>query len=115
MRKSAKRSTRSSQLRVNGRTIIAWMIDPTTRFTTRVDNYVKYRPSYPAAIITLLQTECGLSLEKIVADIGSGTGFLTELFLKNGNEVFGVEPNTEMRLAGERLLSRYPGLHSINA
>jgi SAM-dependent methyltransferase len=91
------------------------MIDPTTRFTTRVDNYVKYRPSYPAGIITLLETECGLDPKKVVADIGSGTGFLTELFLKHGNRVFGVEPNAEMRAAGERLLAKYPSFVSIDA
>ena len=91
------------------------MIDPTTRFTTRVDNYVKYRPSYPASIITLLESECGLTRETIVADIGSGTGFMTELFLKFGNRVFGVEPNAEMRVAGERLLAKYPSFRSVNA
>jgi SAM-dependent methyltransferase len=91
------------------------MIDPTTRFTTRVDNYVKYRPSYPAAIITLLETECGLTSESLVADIGSGTGLLTELFLKHGNKVFAVEPNAEMRAAGERLLARYPSFISVSA
>src|SRR4051812_12596792 len=91
------------------------MIDPTTRFTTRVDNYVKYRPGYPSAIITLLETECGLNREILVADIGSGTGFLTELFLKHGNSVFGVEPNAEMRAAGERLLAKYPSFVSVNA
>src|SRR5437773_12268585 len=115
MRKSAKRSTSSYQIRVNGLTIIAWMIDPTTRFTTRVDNYVKYRTSYPAAIITLLERECGLTSETLVADVGSGTGFMTKLFLKHGNKVFGVEPNAEMRAAGERLLAKYPSFVSVNA
>jgi SAM-dependent methyltransferase len=91
------------------------MIDPTTRFTTRVENYVKYRPSYPGAIITLLETECGLTGAPVVADIGSGTGFMAELFLKHGNKVLGVEPNAEMRLAGERLLAKYPAFISVNA
>ena len=91
------------------------MIDPTTRFTTRVENYVKYRPSYPAAIINLLETECSLTHEQIVADIGSGTGFMTELFLQHGNSVIGVEPNAEMRDAGERLLAKYPSFVSVSA
>jgi SAM-dependent methyltransferase len=91
------------------------MIDPTTRFTNRVDNYVKYRPSYPATIITLLESECGLTSEKVIADIGSGTGFMSELFLKHGNNVLGVEPNAGMRLAGERLLARQPSFVSVNA
>jgi SAM-dependent methyltransferase len=91
------------------------MIDPTTRFTNRVENYVKYRPSYPAAIIPLLESECGLTSEKVIADIGSGTGFMTELFLKHGNKVLGIEPNAEMRAAGEQLLAKYPAFVSVNA
>ena len=91
------------------------MLDPTKRFTSRVENYVKYRPSYPSAIISLLESECGLTAETIVADIGSGPGFLAELFLKLENKVFGVEPNAEMRAAGERLLEKYPTFSSVNA
>ena len=91
------------------------MLDPTQRFSSRVENYVKYRPGYPPAIIDLLKAECGLTRDSIVADIGSGTGLLTELFLKNGNRVFGVEPNREMREAGAKSLRRYPNFTSIAA
>src|SRR4030095_7756801 len=73
------------------------------------------RPSYPAAIVNLLETECGLTRAAVVADVGSGPGFLTELFLKHGNRVFGVEPNAEMRVAGERLLAKYQSFCSIKA
>lgn len=90
------------------------MLDPTKRFSNRVKNYLKYRPRYPAAIIPLLERECGLTRESIIADIGSGTGFLTELFLQNRNQVFGVEPNAEMRAAGEQLLAQYPNFTSID-
>jgi SAM-dependent methyltransferase len=90
------------------------MADPTRRFSSRVENYVKYRPSYPPAVIDLLRGECGLRAESIVADVGSGTGILSELFLKNGNRVFGVEPNREMRAAGERLLGEYAAFTSVD-
>jgi len=90
------------------------MLDPTKRFGNRVENYLKYRPRYPAQIIPLLQQECGLTRESLVADIGSGTGFLTELFLQNGNRVVGVEPNAEMRVAGEQMLAQYANFTSIN-
>lgn len=83
-------------------------LNPTGRFSNRVENYIKYRPSYPSAVIDLLRKECQMTGASVVADIGSGTGFLTSLFLKNGNVVFGVEPNKEMREAGERLLRDYP-------
>jgi len=65
-------------------------------------------------VIDLLAHECGLTSDSIVADIGSGTGFLSELFLKNGNRVFGVEPNAPMREASERLLSHYSKFTSID-
>lgn len=83
------------------------MIDSTQRFSSRVENYIKYRPGYPSAILELLKDECGLTSASVVADIGSGTGILTELFLRNDNPVFAVEPNREMREAAERLLGKY--------
>lgn len=91
------------------------MLAPTARFSTRVENYVKYRPGYPGAILDLLRAECGLTPAAIVADIGSGTGKLAELFLRYGNRVFGVEPNREMREASERLLARFPNFVSVDA
>ena len=91
------------------------MTDPTQRFSSRVTDYVKYRPSYPPAIIDLLAAECGLIPESLVADVGSGTGLLAELFLKAGNRVLGIEPNRAMREAGEGLLHSYDRFVSIAA
>ena len=91
------------------------MRDPTRRFTNRVQNYLKYRPGYPAAIIPRLRSACGLTSNSVIADIGSGTGLLSELFLKNGNPVWGIEPNAEMRAAGEQLLAKYPNFTSLSS
>jgi SAM-dependent methyltransferase len=91
------------------------MTDPTRRFSGRVENYVRYRPGYPRAIIALLQEQCGLTPEAVIADVGSGTGILSELFLKHGNRVYGVEPNGPMRAAAEGLLKNYPGFVSVPA
>jgi SAM-dependent methyltransferase len=88
--------------------------DPTQRFSTRVEDYLRYRPSYPAEVIAFLERECGLTSQSRVADIGSGTGLLSDLFLRFGCEVAGVEPNAEMRAAGERLLAGWPRFHSVN-
>lgn len=85
----------------------------TERFTNRVDNYVKYRPHYPVAIIPYLAAEAGLTQQSVVADIGSGTGISAEPFLDNGNIVYAVEPDKEMREAAEKLLQRYPNFRSI--
>jgi ubiquinone/menaquinone biosynthesis C-methylase UbiE len=35
--------------------------------------------------------------------------------LDNGNEVYGIEPNAEMRLAGEKSLAGYTNFHSVDA
>jgi SAM-dependent methyltransferase len=88
--------------------------DHTGRFSTRVADYVKYRPGYPPTVLRLLEEECGLDPASIVADVGSGTGILSELFLRNGNRVYGVEPNREMREAGERLLASYTNFVSVD-
>jgi SAM-dependent methyltransferase len=87
--------------------------DPTRRFSDRVDNYVRYRPGYPAEALDILRAETGLTAESVVADVGSGTGILSELFLKHGNTVYGIEPNDDMRQAAERLLRGYPEFHSV--
>jgi ubiquinone/menaquinone biosynthesis C-methylase UbiE len=87
--------------------------DPTQRFSTRAENYIKYRPDYPPVILETLKAECRLTPDSLVADIGSGTGKLTRLFLENGNRVYGVEPNREMRETGERLLQGYPRFTSL--
>ncbi len=88
--------------------------DATQRFSSRVENYVRYRPGYPPRVVEVLKAECGLTRESIIADVGSGTGFLSKIFLENGNRVFGIEPNPEMRAAGERLLAEFPGFSSVN-
>ena len=77
---------------------------PTARFSDRVEDYVRYRPGYPPEVLDLLRAECGLRPSHIVADVASGTGLFTRLLLENGNSVFAVEPNTEMREMGVRQL-----------
>lgn len=88
------------------------MVDGKQRFSSRVENYIRYRPGYPAGVIDLLRARCGLAAGARVADIGSGTGLLARLFLDYGCEVCGVEPNQAMREAGERLLTDCAGFSS---
>jgi SAM-dependent methyltransferase len=85
-----------------------------SRFDDRVENYVAYRPRYPSGVLDFLRDELGLTPETIVADVGSGTGFLSELFLLNGNTVVGVEPNEKMRAAAEVLLGHHQNFWCIN-
>ena len=76
-------------------------------------NYVRYRPAYPSAVLDLLTSDCGLTAASVIADIASGTGIFTRMLLENGNRVFGVEPNAEMRNAGEEFLRAYPHFTSV--
>ncbi|GAB1857632.1 class I SAM-dependent methyltransferase [Flavobacteriaceae bacterium MHTCC 0001] len=87
--------------------------DNTKRFSDRVENYVKYRPGYPKEIIPFLEKVTDLTVDSKIADIGSGTGKCTEIFLDSGYEVAGVEPNLEMRMAAEALFEQQPLFKSI--
>ena len=89
------------------------MTDPTQRFTGRVEDYARYRPGYPPELLDLMRRECGLRQSAVVADVGSGTGILARSFLENGNRVIMVEPNGEMRQAGERLLTGQGHFESV--
>lgn len=85
----------------------------TSRFSDRVENYVRYRPGYPREALQILKEECGLSPEHRIADVASGTGIWTRMLLENGNSVFGIEPNDDMRQAGERLLAGFAKFTSV--
>jgi SAM-dependent methyltransferase len=85
------------------------------RFTGLAGIYAKYRPSYPDGLIQYLYSDVGLSKNSVIADIGSGTGILTELLLKENSTVYSVEPNEDMRRTAETALSRYPNFISVNA
>lgn len=82
--------------------------DPTARFSDRVDDYIKYRPRYGREVVEALAHKCSLTPNDTIADVGCGTGFSAEPFLQNENHVVGIEPNLEMRVAGERYLAKYP-------
>ena len=86
----------------------------TTRFSNRVADYVKFRPHYPFQIIDLLAAKCDLTPESVIADIGSGTGLLAKIFLENGNPVIGIEPNKQMREAGEEYLAEFGRFTSMD-
>jgi len=85
----------------------------TERFSSRVESYVRFRPSYPRAAIELLVARCGLNSRAVVADVGSGTGILTEQLLLIGAQVHAVEPNDGMRAAAEAQLRGRAGFVSV--
>jgi SAM-dependent methyltransferase len=75
---------------------------PTERFSNRAEDYRRYRPGYPVAVVDLIRDTCGLKTGAPLADIGSGTGIFTKLLLEAGFDVTAVEPNEAMRLAAEQ-------------
>ncbi|QLG40269.1 methyltransferase domain-containing protein [Paenibacillus sp. FSL W7-1088] len=83
------------------------------RFTSRVDSYLKYRPSYPKEAIDHLYEVVGLRASSNIADIGSGTGIISKLLLERGSYVIAVEPNQAMREAAEQMLESNPQFQSI--
>ena len=88
--------------------------DPAARFSDRADDYVKYRPHYSPEVVRALQEACGLQPRHLIADVGCGTGLLAKIFLESGNRVIGVEPNREMRLAGQEYLAAYPSFTMVD-
>jgi SAM-dependent methyltransferase len=88
--------------------------DATTRFSDRVSYFVKSRPHYPPALIEFMRNRLGFARGHVVADVGSGTGILTEPLVRNGNVVYAVEPNAPMRRAAEAMLSKHPNFRSID-
>jgi SAM-dependent methyltransferase len=88
--------------------------DPRKRFSERVDAYVRSRPGYPEGLVPLLEREAGLRPSQTVADVGSGTGILTRVFLDYGNEVYAVEPNEKMRAAAEAAFEPIPLFRSVD-
>jgi SAM-dependent methyltransferase len=88
---------------------------PTERFSARAEHYRRYRPGYPAAAIELLAARCGLAAAAVVADVGSGTGILSEQLLGRGARVIGIEPNDSMRAAAEERLGAEARFRSVAA
>ena len=88
--------------------------DPRARFSRRVDDYSRFRPGYPAALINALLDGIDEPAALTVADIGAGTGIFTRLLLERGLGVYAVEPNAAMRAAAETSLASYAGFTSID-
>jgi SAM-dependent methyltransferase len=86
----------------------------TARFSDRVDDYVRYRPDYPPALIEWLQREQGVDAGWRVADVGAGTGISSKMFLDAGYRVTAVEPNAPMRAAAERWLQAYENFDAVD-
>lgn len=87
---------------------------PTERFSGLVENYAKYRPGYPNEILSILVEKYNIGNDKVVADIGSGTGIFTKLLIKAGYFVYGIEPNDQMRSFSENEFVGFKNFEAVN-
>ena len=85
------------------------------KFIGKADTYAKYRPSYPSEFINYLYSKVHFNENSVIADVGSGTGKFTELLLKKGSLVYGIEPNVDMRSVAEKALSCYGNFRSVKS
>ncbi|MHA1979085.1 MAG: class I SAM-dependent methyltransferase [Candidatus Hodarchaeales archaeon] len=91
-------------------------MEPTIRFTDKAKYYHSGRPGYPKEVLAIIKniTKIAPGPTSIIADIGSGTGKLSEVFLKFGVTVIGVEPNKAMREIAESKMEEYENFISID-
>jgi SAM-dependent methyltransferase len=76
-------------------------LNPLTRFSLLVEDYVKHRPSYPDGSIDIILKGLDNESQLIAADIGAGTGISSRLLAKRKINVIAIEPNVAMRKAAE--------------
>jgi len=88
-------------------------MDPTERFSTRVEDYARHRPSYPPELVPWLRERGGLAAGAVVADVGSGTGIFARQLLDAELTVVGIEPNSAMRRVAEESLGAHPRFTSL--
>ena len=71
---------------------------------TKLAQYYTYRPGYSLEVLNMLKNyvESRIDTPVFVADIGAGTGKLTENLVELGIYGVAIEPNEAMRKEGER-------------
>ena len=60
------------------------------------EQYERYRPRPPSALLDLLPLLVGLERPELVVDLGSGTGLSTRFWAERADAAIGIEPNPEM-------------------
>ena len=77
-------------------------LNPLNRFSDKAENYTKYRPIYPDAVIDKILENLTSPNQLLAADIGAGTGIAARQLADKGVNVIAVEPNAAMREAAEK-------------
>jgi ubiquinone/menaquinone biosynthesis C-methylase UbiE len=85
-----------------------------TAYCSKAEKYAKYRWDYAPEAIEAIKKTTGISPESAIADIGAGTGILSQHFVEMVKHVFAVEINPDMRSQAECMLAKYPAFQSID-
>jgi ubiquinone/menaquinone biosynthesis C-methylase UbiE len=72
------------------------------RFSGFADDYDRYRPSPPAALLDLIRRVAGVPRPRLVVDIGCGTGLSTVVWADCAAAVVGIEPSPDMRRVAQQ-------------
>jgi len=88
-------------------------METTYIFSSKAIDYARYRLQYAPEAIDAVAEVTHLTPEWVLADIGSGTGTLSQEFLRLGCRVCAIEPNVEMRREAERLQNGNPLFQSL--
>ncbi|MFC1851940.1 class I SAM-dependent methyltransferase [candidate division CSSED10-310 bacterium] len=89
-------------------------IESRSAYSSKAEKYAQYRWDYAPEAINMIIKTTGISATSSIADIGAGTGILSQHFVELVKNVFAVEINPEMRSLAERSLTGYPTFHSID-
>ena len=84
------------------------------KFVANYENAILYdvMPNISNSLVNYL-FENIIKKEDILVDVGCGTGRLTKELLRNGNLVYGVEPDEDMIKVCEDNLCKYNNFHMI--
>ena len=80
-------------------------------YSTKAEKYAKYRWDYAASAIETIFDITQLSTNSSLAELGAGTGILTQHFAGKVERVYAIEPNREMR---QILADRFESVPSIS-
>lgn len=64
-------------------------------FTGKQEDYSKYRPTYPIELFDFLAKEFNIE-NKVIAELGAGTGKFTKIASSYCKKIYYVEPNIDM-------------------
>jgi SAM-dependent methyltransferase len=84
-------------------------------YTDKVSAYARYRWEYAPEAVNAFALRCGLSIEWVVADIGSGTGMVAQHLVDRVGTLYCVEPNAAMRQVATASLGIHASYREVAA